>query len=153
TYVFAGDGCLMEGVSHEVCSLAGSLKLGKLIVFYDDNGISIDGEVHEWFGDDTTKRFDSYGWEVLRVDGHDANAIAAAIDAARADAERPTLIICKTIIGYGAPTKCGKEVCHGSPLGAEEIEATRTNLQWQYAPFDIPSEIYNTWDAREHGLQ
>ncbi|HEY0961753.1 MAG TPA: transketolase [Pseudomonadales bacterium] len=153
TYVFAGDGCLMEGISHEVCSLAGSLKLGKLIVFYDDNGISIDGEVHEWFGDDTAKRFDSYGWQVLRADGHNPNEIIQAIDAARADGERPTLIICKTIIGYGAPTKCGKEVCHGSPLGAEEIAATRTALQWHSEAFDVPTDIYQTWDARESGFQ
>jgi transketolase len=153
TYVFAGDGCLMEGVSHEVCSLAGTLKLGKLIVFYDDNGISIDGEVHEWFQDDTAKRFDAYGWQVLRVDGHDVNAICKAIDAARKNDNQPTLIICKTIIGCGAPNKQGKEVCHGAPLGADEVQATRTALQWQYAPFDIPSEIYNTWDARETGFQ
>src|SRR5690606_18277022 len=130
TYVFAGDGCLMEGISHEVCSLAGVLKLGKLVVFYDDNGISIDGEVQEWFGDDTAKRFDSYGWQVLRVDGHDPIAIAKAIDAAQADVEHPTLIICKTIIGCGSPNKAGKEVCHGAPLGADEVQATRAALQW-----------------------
>ncbi len=153
TYVFAGDGCLMEGVSHEVCSLAGNLKLGKLIVFYDDNGISIDGEVHEWFSDDTAKRFDSYGWQVLRVDGHDSTAICKAIDTARRVGEKPTLIICKTSIGCGAPNKQGKEVCHGAPLGADEIQATRAALQWHHLPFDVPSEIYQTWDARETGFK
>ena len=152
TYVFAGDGCLMEGISHEVCSLAGTLKLGKLIMFYDDNGISIDGDVHEWFTDDTAKRFDSYGWQVLRADGHDSAAIGKAIDAARANSTQPTLIICKTIIGYGSPNKQGKESCHGAPLGAEEIQLTRTALHWHHLPFDVPSEIYQTWDARETGF-
>jgi len=153
TYVFVGDGCLMEGVSHEVCSLAGRLKLGKLIAFYDDNGISIDGEVEEWFADDTGKRFEAYDWQVLKVDGHDPEQISAAIAAARANAEQPTLIICKTIIGYGSPNKQGKEICHGSPLGAEEIQATRAALGWSHLPFDVPSEIYRTWDAREKGFQ
>jgi len=153
TYVFAGDGCLMEGISHEVCSLAGTLKLGKLVVFYDDNGISIDGEVHEWFTDDTAKRFDSYGWQVLKVDGHDAARITQAIDAARADTARPSLIICKTIIGFGSPNKQGKESCHGSPLGADEVQATRTALGWPHAPFEVPADIYTTWDARETGFQ
>jgi len=153
TYVFAGDGCLMEGISHEVCSLAGTLKLGKLVVFYDDNGISIDGEVHEWFSDDTAKRFDSYGWQVLKVDGHDPAQIASAIDAARADTARPSLIICKTLIGYGSPNKQGKESCHGSPLGADEVQATRTALGWPHAPFEVPAAIYATWDARETGFQ
>ncbi len=153
TYVFAGDGCLMEGVSHEVCSLAGTLKLGKLILFYDDNGISIDGEVHEWFTDDTAKRFDSYGWQVLRADGHDTAAVIKAIDAARVNTAQPTLIICKTIIGYGAPNKQGKEVCHGAPLGTDEIQATRAALQWHHLPFEVPAEIYQTWDARETGFQ
>ncbi len=153
TYVFAGDGCLMEGVSHEVCSLAGTLKLGKLILFYDDNGISIDGEVHEWFTDDTAKRFDSYGWQVLRADGHDTAAVIKAIDAARGNTAQPTLIICKTIIGYGAPNKQGKEVCHGAPLGTDEIQATRAALQWHHLPFEVPAEIYQTWDARETGFQ
>jgi transketolase len=153
TYVFAGDGCLMEGVSHEVCSLAGSLKLGKLIVFYDDNGISIDGECHEWFGDDTAKRFDAYGWQVLRADGHNSDEISAAVEAARANTTQPTLIICKTIIGYGAPNKQGKEACHGSPLGSDECLATRTSLLWHHLPFDVPSEVYKAWDARETGFQ
>jgi transketolase len=153
TYVFVGDGCLMEGISHEVCSLAGTLKLGKLIAFYDDNGISIDGEVHEWFADDTAGRFTAYGWQVLKVDGHNAAAIAEAIKAAQANTEQPTLIICKTIIGYGSPHKQGTESAHGSPLGADEIQATRGALQWEYLPFDIPSDIYQTWDARERGFQ
>ena len=153
TYVFAGDGCLMEGISHEACSLAGNLKLGKLIMFYDDNGISIDGEVHEWFSDDTAMRFTSYGWQVLRVDGHDGDAIIAAIDSARANTTQPSIVICKTIIGYGAPNKQGKESCHGSPLGNDEIQATRASLEWFHMPFDIPSEIYQTWDAKETGFQ
>jgi transketolase len=153
TYVFAGDGCLMEGISHEVCSLAGTLKLGKLIMFYDDNGISIDGEVHEWFSDDTAKRFDAYGWQVIKVDGHDADAIKAAIEAARANTTQPSILICKTIIGYGSPNKQGKESCHGAPLGTDEIQATRAALQWHHMPFDIPSEIYATWNARECGFQ
>jgi transketolase len=152
TWVFAGDGCLMEGISHEVCSLAGTLKLGKLIVCYDDNGISIDGEVHEWFSDDTAKRFDSYGWQVLRVDGHDPEQIAAALAAARADSERPSLLICKTIIGYGSPNKQGKESSHGSPLGADEVEATRAALGWPHPPFEVPTDIYRSWDARETGF-
>ena len=153
TYVFAGDGCLMEGISHEVCSLAGTLQLGKLIMFYDDNGISIDGEVHEWFTDDTAGRFASYGWQVLHADGHDALAIVAAIEAARANTTQPSIIICKTIIGYGSPNKQGKESCHGSPLGADEIEATRAKLEWHHSPFEIPVEIYQTWDAKETGFQ
>lgn len=152
TYVFAGDGCLMEGVSHEVCSLAGTLKLGKLIAFYDDNGISIDGEVHEWFSDDTAKRFDSYGWQVLHADGHDAAAIKTAIEAARAETSKPSLIICKTIIGFGSPNKQGKEACHGSPLGADEVQATRAALNWPHAPFEVPQAIYDTWNAREKGF-
>ncbi len=152
TYVFAGDGCLMEGISHEVCSLAGTLKLGKLIAFYDDNGISIDGEVHEWFSDDTAKRFDSYGWQVLKVDGHDADAIKTAIEAARANTTQPSLIICKTIIGFGSPNKQGKESCHGAPLGADEIQATRVALNWPYAPFEVPQPVYDTWNAREKGF-
>jgi len=152
TYVFAGDGCLMEGISHEVCSLAGTLKLGKLIAFYDDNGISIDGEVHEWFSDDTAKRFDAYGWQVLKVDGHDADAIKAAIEAARANTTQPSLIICKTIIGFGSPNKQGKESCHGAPLGADEITATRAALNWPHAPFEVPQTVYDTWNAREKGF-
>jgi len=153
TYVFVGDGCLMEGVSHEVCSLAGRLGLGKLIVFYDDNGISIDGEVEEWFADDTAARFKSYGWQVLQADGHDPEAIKSAIEAARANAQQPSLIICKTIIGFGSPNKQGKESCHGSPLGGDEVQATRAALEWIHMPFDVPSEIYKTWDAREKGFQ
>jgi transketolase len=153
TYVFVGDGCLMEGISHEVCSLAGTLKLGKLIAFYDDNGISIDGEVHEWFADDTAARFTAYGWQVLKVDGHNAAAIAEAIKAAQANTEQPSLLICKTIIGYGSPNKQGTEGVHGSPLGADEIQATRGALQWEHMPFDIPGEIYQSWDARERGFQ
>ncbi len=152
TYAFAGDGCLMEGISHEVCSLAGTLKLGKLIVFYDDNGISIDGEVHEWFSDNTAQRFDAYGWQVIKVDGHDPEAIKAAIEAARANTTQPSLLICKTIIGFGSPNKQGKESCHGSPLGADEILATRAALNWPYPAFEVPEAIYNTWNAREKGF-
>jgi transketolase len=152
TYVFMGDGCLMEGISHEVCSLAGTLGLGKLIAFYDDNGISIDGEVHGWFTDNTPKRFESYGWQVIpNVDGHDSEAIKAAIEQARANTEQPTLICCKTIIGYGSPNKSGKEECHGAPLGDTEIEATREYLKWLHIPFVVPDEIYQGWDARPKG--
>lgn len=153
TWAFVGDGCLMEGISHEACSLAASLKLGKLIVYYDDNGISIDGEVDEWFGDDTAARFRAYGWQVLQADGHNPEEIIAATEAARSNDAQPTLIICKTIIGFGSPNKQGKESCHGAPLGAEEIQATRAVLEWFHMPFDIPSEIYKTWDAREKGFQ
>ncbi len=152
TYTFLGDGCLMEGISHEVCSLAGTLGLGKLIAFYDDNGISIDGEVEGWFSDDTPKRFQSYGWQVIpAVDGHDADAIKAAIEQARAETGKPTLICCKTTIGFGAPTKAGKEDCHGAPLGDEEIAGARKNLNWSHAAFDVPEDIYAGWDAREKG--
>ncbi|WP_144392642.1 transketolase [Pleionea sediminis] len=152
TYTFLGDGCLMEGVSHEVCSLAGTLGLGKLIAFYDDNGISIDGEVDGWFSDDTPKRFRAYGWQVIPdVDGHDPDAIKAAVEQARAETTKPTLICCKTTIGFGAPTKAGKEECHGAPLGDEEIAGTRKNLKWSHAPFEIPQDIYDAWDAREKG--
>ncbi|MCI5105561.1 MAG: transketolase [Pseudomonadales bacterium] len=153
TYVFAGDGCLMEGISHEVCSLAGTLKLGKLIVFYDDNGISIDGEVEQWFTDDTAKRFESYGWQVLSADGHDPDAIAAAIAEAQKDSDKPTLISCKTIIGYGSPNKQGTAATHGAPLGDEEIQAAREALDWPHAPFNIPSDIKKSWDATEKGFQ
>lgn len=153
TYAFLGDGCLMEGISHEACSLAGTLGLGKLIAFYDDNGISIDGEVHGWFTDDTAKRFDAYGWQVLKVDGHDATAIAAAIDAARAEGSKPSLIICKTVIGFGSPNKQGKEECHGAPLGDAEIALTRAALGWHHGPFDIPADIYAAWDAKAKGAQ
>ncbi len=152
TYVFLGDGCLMEGISHEVCSLAGTQKLGKLIAFYDDNGISIDGEVNGWFTDNTPERFEAYGWHVLAdVDGHNADAIKAAIESARAETEKPTLICCKTIIGFGSPHKEGTEACHGAPLGEDEIQATRKNLGWKYGPFEIPETIYQGWDAREKG--
>ncbi len=154
TWVFLGDGCLMEGISHEVCSLAGTLGLGKLVAFYDDNGISIDGEVEGWFTDDTPKRFESYGWQVIpNVDGHDADAINEAIDIAKADTDKPTLICCRTIIGKGSPGKQGTESCHGAPLGADEIQATREALGWQHAPFEIPSEIYAAWDAKVKGAE
>lgn len=152
TYVFMGDGCLMEGISHEVASLAGTLALGKLIAFWDDNGISIDGEVHGWFTDDTPKRFEAYGWQVIKnVDGHDPEALKKAIKKARREQNKPTLICCKTIIGFGAPNKQGKEVCHGAPLGADEIKLARENLHWPYPPFEIPQEIYHAWDARAQG--
>ncbi|HAS8283460.1 transketolase [Vibrio vulnificus] len=151
TYVFMGDGCLMEGISHEACSLAGTLGLGKLIAFWDDNGISIDGHVEGWFSDDTPKRFESYGWHVIpAVDGHDAEAINAAIIAAKAD-PRPTLICTKTIIGFGSPNKSGSHDCHGAPLGAEEIAATRKELGWEHGPFEIPQEVYAEWSAKEAG--
>jgi transketolase len=152
TYVFAGDGCLMEGISHEVCSLAGTLALGKLIVFYDDNGISIDGDVEGWFTDDTSMRFEAYGWQVLAADGHDPDQVAAAISAAQQDAERPTLIRCKTIIGFGAPAKQGTASVHGAPLGDAEIAATRASLGWEYEPFVVPDAIRAVWDARERGF-
>jgi transketolase len=152
TWVFVGDGCLMEGISHEACSLAGTLKLGKLICLYDDNNISIDGEVDAWFTDDTAKRFDAYGWQVIPgVDGHDPAAIAAAIDAAVAETERPTIICCKTVIGFGAPTKAGKASSHGAPLGDEEIAGTRKQLGWEPGPFEIPADIAAAWDGRESG--
>ncbi|GAM63912.1 transketolase [Vibrio ishigakensis] len=151
TYVFMGDGCLMEGISHEACSLAGTLGLGKLIAFWDDNGISIDGEVEGWFSDDTPKRFEAYGWHVIpAVDGHDADAINAAIEAAKAD-PRPTLICTKTIIGFGSPNKAGSHDCHGAPLGEAEIAAAREFLGWEHAPFEIPADIYAEWDANEAG--
>jgi transketolase len=151
TYVFLGDGCMMEGISHEVCSLAGTLGLNKLVAFYDDNGISIDGEVHGWFTDDTPRRFESYGWQVIRnVDGHDAEEIRIAIESAH-KSERPTLICCKTIIGFGSPNKQGKEECHGSALGDAEIALTREALGWSHAPFEVPAEIYAEWDAKAAG--
>ncbi len=152
TYVFLGDGCLMEGISHEACSLAGTLGLGKLIAFYDDNGISIDGEVEGWFTDDTPKRFESYGWQVIpAVDGHDAEQIKAAIEAAQDNEDQPTLICCKTIIGFGSPNKQGKEDCHGAPLGEEEIALARKELGWEHDSFVIPENIASEWSALESG--
>ncbi|WP_220720345.1 transketolase [Agarivorans litoreus] len=152
TYTFLGDGCLMEGISHEACSLAGTQGLGKLIAFWDDNGISIDGEVEGWFTDDTVKRFESYGWHVIGgVDGHDSEAISAAIKAAQAETTRPTMICCKTVIGFGSPNKSGSHDCHGAPLGAEEIAAAREFLNWPHAAFDIPQDVYQAWDAKANG--
>lgn len=152
TYCFLGDGCLMEGISHEACSLAGTLKLGKLIAFWDDNGISIDGEVEGWFTDDTPKRFESYGWQVIRgVDGHDMTAIANAIEAAQANPEQPTLICCKTVIGFGSPNKSGSHDCHGSPLGNDEIAAVREQLNWPHPAFEIPQDVYNEWNTQGKG--
>ena len=154
TYAFVGDGCLMEGISHEVCSLAGTLGLGKLVVFYDDNGISIDGEVEGWFTDDTPARFKAYGWQVINdVNGHSPSEVKAAIEAARHETVRPTLICCKTVIGRGAPNKQGSESCHGAPLGAEEVAATRVALGWEYEPFHIPEHIYARWNARDRGAE
>ncbi|MGO1190676.1 transketolase [Vibrio casei] len=151
TYTFLGDGCLMEGISHEAASLAGVLGLGKLVAFWDDNGISIDGHVEGWFADDTPKRFEAYGWHVIPgVDGHDSDAIEAAIQAAKAD-PRPTLICTKTVIGFGSPNKAGTHDCHGAPLGADEIVATKVQLGWAHGPFEIPSDIYAQWDAKEAG--
>ncbi len=148
TYVFLGDGCLMEGISHEGCSLAGTLKLGKLIGFYDDNGISIDGAVADWFTDNTPLRFASYGWHVIAdVDGHDASAIAAAIEQAQAETDQPSLICCKTIIGFGSPNKAGKESSHGSALGEDEVALVRKELNWPHPPFEIPADIYAAWNA------
>ena len=152
TYVFLGDGCLMEGVSHEACSFAGNQQLGKLIAFYDDNGISIDGKVQGWFTDDTPRRFEAYGWHVIpKVDGHNADAVAAAIVAARSETKRPTLICCQTIIGWGAPNKQGTKVMHGEAMGAEEIAATRKHLGWNAPPFEIPADIHKAWDRHEKG--
>jgi len=154
TWVFLGDGCLMEGVSHEACSLAGTLGLGKLIAFWDDNGISIDGEVQGWFTDNTPARFEAYGWQVIRdVNGHDPVEIKQAAETARAESERPTLICCKTVIGYGAPNKQGTSSSHGSPLGAEEIVLTREALGWRHPAFEIPDEIYAGWDAKSRGSE
>jgi transketolase len=152
TWVFLGDGCLMEGISHEACSLAGTLKLGKLICLYDDNNISIDGEVGAWFTDDTVKRFESYGWQVIAgVDGHDAASVAAAIEQATSDADRPSLICCKTIIGFGSPNKQGTASTHGAPLGDDEIAAARKELGWESAPFEIPSDVASSWNGKERG--
>jgi len=152
TYVFCGDGCLMEGISHEACSLAGTLRLGKLVAFYDDNGISIDGKVAGWFTDDTAKRFEAYGWHVVpQVDGHDADAVAAAIRAARAETARPSMICCRTVIGWGAPHKQGTQEAHGEALGVEEVAATRRAIGWPHGPFEIPAELRCAWDQRSRG--
>ena len=154
TWVFTGDGCLMEGISHEACSLAGTLGLGKLILFWDDNGISIDGEVEGWFTDDTAARFQAYGWQVIReVDGHDPDEIRQAIQTARAQTDKPTLICCRTVIGYGAPNKQGTEATHGAPLGEAEVAAAREALGWAHPPFVIPEDIYADWDARQQGRE
>jgi transketolase len=154
TYVFLGDGCLMEGISHEACSLAGTMKLGKLIAFWDDNGISIDGHVTGWFTDDTPGRFEAYRWHVVRdVDGHDADSIRKAIEEARSVTDKPSLICCKTVIGFGAPNLAGTHDCHGAPLGDDEIAATRDNLGWLYPPFEVPDEIYAGWNARDKGAK
>ncbi len=151
TYAFLGDGCMMEGISHEACSLAGTLKLNKLIALYDDNGISIDGDIRGWFTDNTKERFLSYGWNVIgQIDGHDIAAVDAAIKEAK-KSDKPTLIICKTLIGKGSPNKEGSEATHGAPLGAEEIAATKASLGWNYGPFEVPEEIYQAWDARDTG--
>ncbi len=154
TYTFLGDGCMMEGISHEVCSLAGTLGLGKLIAFYDDNGISIDGKVNAWFTDNTAQRFQAYGWQVIEnVDGHDDTAVKTAIEMARNETSKPSLICCKTIIGWGSPNKQGTESCHGAALGTDEIALTRETLGWKHAPFEIPDAIYNSWNANEKGKQ
>ena len=153
TYCFLGDGCLMEGISHEACSLAGTLGLGKLVAFWDDNGISIDGHVEGWFTDDTPKRFESYGWHVIAgVDGHDSDAIRAAIEEAKSVTDKPTMICCKTVIGFGSPNKSGSHDCHGAPLGDAEIAAAREFLGWPHAPFEIPADVYQGWDAKEVGV-
>jgi len=154
TWVFLGDGCMMEGISHEACSLAGTLGLNKLVAFYDDNGISIDGEVHGWFTDDTPKRFEAYGWQVIpNVDGHDAEEIRTAIATALKETDRPTLICCKTIIGFGSPNKQGKEEAHGSALGADEIVLTRKQLGWEHEAFVVPQNIYDAWNAKAKGAE
>ncbi len=154
TYVFMGDGCLMEGISHEVCSLGGTLGLGKLIGFYDHNGISIDGETEGWFTDDTAKRFEAYHWHVVHeIDGHDPEAIKRAIEEAKQVTDKPSLIICRTVIGFGSPNKAGKEESHGAALGEEEVALTRKQLGWNYPPFEIPDEVYKGWDAKEKGRQ
>ena len=151
TYVFMGDGCLMEGVSHEACSLAGTLKLGKLIAFWDDNGISIDGKTSGWFAEDTALRFQAYGWHVQKVDGHNPEAVAEAVRQAQNEKDRPSIICCKTVIGFGSPNKEGTQKCHGSPLGDEEILLAKQKLGWNYGPFEIPEDIYAAWNARESG--
>ncbi len=151
TYVFLGDGCLMEGVSHEACALAGTWGLGKLVAFWDDNNISIDGHIDGWYTDDTVKRFEAYGWHVQSVDGHDAAAISAAVTAAKAVTDKPSMICCKTIIGFGSPNKSGSHDCHGAALGDEEVALTRKELDWNYAPFEIPADVYEGWDAKTAG--
>ena len=154
TYVFLGDGCLMEGISHEACSLAGTLGLGKLIAFWDDNGISIDGHVEGWFSDDTPKRFEAYGWHVIPdVDGHDPESIARAVEMAKAMTDKPTMICCKTEIGFGSPNKAGSHACHGAPLGEEEVNLTKAALGWDHGPFEVPKEIYDGWDAKDKGAK
>ncbi|MDX2458100.1 MAG: transketolase [Gammaproteobacteria bacterium] len=154
TYVFLGDGCLMEGISHEACSLAGTLGLGKLVAFWDDNGISIDGHVEGWFTDDTPKRFEAYGWHVVAdVDGHDPAAIEKAIVEAKSVTDRPSMICCKTTIGFGSPNKAGTHGCHGAPLGDDEVELTRKELGWKHEPFVIPEDIYEGWDGKNKGLR
>ncbi|GAA0511928.1 transketolase [Tatumella terrea] len=154
TYAFMGDGCMMEGISHEACSLAGTLKLGKLIAFYDDNGISIDGHTDGWFTDDTGMRFEAYNWHVIRgIDGHDHDAIRRAVEEARSVTDKPSLLICKTVIGFGSPNKAGTHDSHGAPLGDEEIALTRKQLDWNYAPFEIPDDIYAAWDAKNAGTE
>ncbi|ARU98890.1 transketolase [Tatumella citrea] len=154
TYVFMGDGCMMEGISHEVCSLAGTLKLGKLMAFYDDNGISIDGHVDGWFTDDTGLRFEAYGWHVINgIDGHDSEAVRQAIEEARSVTDKPSLLMCKTVIGFGSPNKAGSHDAHGAPLGDEEIALTRKQLGWNYPPFEIPADIYAAWDAKAAGQE
>ncbi|WP_421595168.1 transketolase [Rahnella sp. PD4] len=152
TYVFLGDGCMMEGISHEACSLAGTMKLGKLIAFYDDNGISIDGHVEGWFTDDTAKRFEAYHWHVIRgIDGHDPDAVKAAIEEARKVTDKPSLLLCKTVIAFGSPNKAGTHGAHGAALGDDEVAATREHIGWHYPPFEIPQDIYDQWDAKEAG--
>ncbi|WP_018174937.1 MULTISPECIES: transketolase [unclassified Thioalkalivibrio] len=154
TYAFLGDGCMMEGISHETCALAGTLGLGKLVAFWDDNGISIDGEVEGWFTDDTPGRFEAYGWHVVRgVDGHDSDAVKAAIEEARKETGKPSLICCRTVIGFGSPNKSGKEECHGAALGDDEIALTRKELGWNHAPFEIPNDIYEGWSAKDKGAK
>ena len=154
TYVFLGDGCLMEGISHEACSLAGTLGLGKLIALYDDNGISIDGHVQGWFTDDTPKRFEAYGWHVIPdVDGHSFDAVTRRCSRRRAVSDRPSLICCKTVIGKGAPNKADSHEAHGAPLGEKEVAATRENIGWKYPPFEIPADVYAGWDARAKGAE
>ena len=153
TYVFMGDGCLMEGVSHEACSLAGTWGLGNLIAFWDDNNISIDGHIDGWYTDDTVKRFEAYGWHVQSVDGHDADAINAAITAAKEVKDKPSLICCKTIIGFGSPNKSASHDCHGAALGEEEVALTRKELGWDYPEFEIPADVYEGWDAKASGAE